>query len=99
MIRDWARSGLSGRYAGAGITVDLDAALACVQVTVDAVRLADDWLVPTGSLEWLLGKLRPVSVHRHVLDAARLGTRADHFAWMRRPEAVADALVRGLQAS
>ncbi|MGN6153022.1 MAG: alpha/beta hydrolase family protein [Lysobacteraceae bacterium] len=99
VIRDWARSGLSGRYAGTGMTVDLEAALAGVRVDVDAVRMADDWLVPSGSLEWLLGKLAPTAVHRHVLDAARLGTRADHFAWMRRPEAVADALVRGLQAS
>jgi predicted alpha/beta hydrolase len=99
VIHDWARSGLSGRYAGAGMTTDLEAALADVQVAVDAVRLADDWLVPAGSLDWLLGKLRPAAVHRSVLDAAQLGTRADHFAWMHRPEAIADALVRGLQAS
>lgn len=99
VIRDWARSGLSGRYAAAGMAVDLEAALAGVRVAVDAVRLADDWLVPPGSLEWLLGKSKPATVHRHVLDAAQLGMRADHFAWMRRPGAVADALVRGLQAS
>ena len=99
VIRDWARSGLSGRYAGAGMAVDLESALAGVQVAVEAVRMADDWLVPSGSLDWLLGKLRPVSVRRTVLDAAQLGTHADHFAWMRRPDAVAEALVAGLQAS
>ena len=55
--------------------------------------------MPPGSLEWLLGKSKPATVHRHVLDAAQLGTRADHFAWMSRPDAVADALVGGLQAS
>ena len=99
VIRDWARSGLSGRYAGAGMTVDLEAALHGVQAAVDAVRLADDWLVPPGSLDWLLGKLRPVSVRREVLDAARLGVHADHFAWMRRPDAVAEALTRGLQSA
>lgn len=99
VIRDWARSGLSGRYAGAGLAVDLESALAGVQVAVEAVRMADDWLVPPGSLDWLLGKLRPVSVRRTVLDATQLGTRADHFAWMRRPDAVADALNAGLQAS
>lgn len=99
VIRDWARSGLSGRYAGAGMAVDLETALVGVQVAVDAVRMADDWLVPAGSLDWLLGKLRPVSVRRTILDAAQLGTRADHFVWMRRPDAVAETLVAGLQAS
>jgi len=99
VIRDWSRSGLSGRYAGAGMATDLESALAGVQAAVDSVRMADDWLVPPGSLEWLLRKLQPVSVRRTVLDAAQLGSRADHFAWMRRPEAVAEALAAGLQPS
>lgn len=97
VIRDWARSGLSGRYAAAGMAIDLESALRGVRVAVDAVRMADDWLVPPGSLDWLLGKLQPTAVRRTVLDAARLGVRADHFAWMRRPDAVADALAAGLQ--
>jgi len=99
VIRDWARSGLSGRYAAAGMATDLESALRGVRVAVDAVRMADDWLVPPGSLDWLLGKLQPTAVRRTVLDAARLGVRADHFAWMRRPDAVADALAAGLQSA
>jgi hypothetical protein len=31
------------------------------------------------------------------LDAGRLGARADHFGWMKRPDAVAAALAAGLQ--
>ena len=92
VIRDWSCTGLSGRYAGAGMRRDLDTALAGVSVPVDAVLFEDDWLAPNSSLDFLVGKLRPISVRRVTLDAARLGVRADHFAWMKRPETVAAAL-------
>ena len=95
-MRDWSRTGLTGVYAGRGIRTDLDAALAGVDVAVDAVRMQDDWLVPHGSLAYLLGKLRPRSVREQVLSRDALGARADHFAWMRAPSAVATALAAGL---
>ena len=94
VMRDWARSGLSGRYAAAGMQTDLEAALAALHAPVDAVRLADDWLVPDGSLRFLLDKMRPATVRTALVAADALGTRADHFAWMRRPEAVAVAFCR-----
>lgn len=97
VMRDWARTGLSGRYAGAGMDRDLEAALADVRVEVDACLFADDWLAPRSSLDWLLAKMRPKAVRCGTLDADRLGTRADHFAWMKRPDAVAAVLAAGLQ--
>ncbi|MBX3711904.1 MAG: alpha/beta fold hydrolase [Lysobacter sp.] len=95
VMRDWARTGLSGRYAGAGMGRDLEAALGTVTAEVDAVLCADDWLAPRSSLDFLLGKMRPAGLRCARLDAAALGTQADHFAWMRRPEAVARALAAG----
>jgi predicted alpha/beta hydrolase len=92
VMRDWTRTGLSGRYAGKDMAVDLEAALMDVRVEVDAVRLADDWLVPAASLQFLLKKMQPSAVRCETLDANQLGTRADHFAWMKQPDAVADAL-------
>ena len=97
VMHDWARTGLSGRYAGTGMDTDLEAALAGVQVGIDAVLLADDWLAPRASLDFLTGKMRPGEVRVETLDAHRLGERADHFAWMKRPDAVAAALATGLQ--
>ena len=94
VMRDWTRTGLSGRYAGKNMAIDLEAALVDVQVEVDAVRLADDWLVPAASLQFLLKKMQPSAVRVETLDANQLGTRADHFAWMKQPDAVADALTR-----
>lgn len=93
VMRDWARTGLSGRYAAAGMAIDLEAALSGVRTPVEALRLADDWLVPDGSLRYLLGKMRPASERIAVIDADTLGARADHFAWMRHPDAVAEAFV------
>ena len=40
-------------------------------------------------LGFLLAKFRPSRTQTVVLDAARLGTRADHFAWLKQPSAVA----------
>ena len=93
VIADWARSGRSGRYAAQGMAQDLDAALATLHTPVLAVRLCDDWLVPAASLNWLLGKLPHATVQRLELTAAALeGARADHFAWMKTPAAVANAI-------
>ncbi len=92
LIADWARSGLSGRYAARGLEADLEAALGTVVSPVRAIVFDDDWLGPESSLRFLLSKLAhpPVQVIR--MGAAALGATADHFAWMKQPDAVAAAL-------
>ena len=95
LIRDWARTGLSGRYAAAGLDTDLEAALSTIHVPIHAAVLHDDWLAPEASLRFLLGKLASAGESVTILDAQTLGTRADHFAWMKQPRRVADALVSG----
>lgn len=93
LVSDWARSGRTGCYAGAGIDEDLDTALSRVDVPVSAVLFDRDWLGPEPSLRYLLSKLHGGAGARvHTLGAQVLGTRADHFAWMKRPRAVASAL-------
>jgi len=93
VITDWARTGLTGRYAGDGLQIDLEARLRQVDVAPSAVVLADDWLGPEPSLRFLLGKLAGGERARVVtLDADALGARADHFAWMRTPDTVAATL-------
>lgn len=93
LIEDWARTALTGRYGATGVDADLESSLAAVEVSTRAVVLDRDWLAPAGSLHYLLGKL-PRSLHRIVhVDGAMLGAHADHFAWMKKPAAVADALL------
>ena len=94
VIRDWARTALSGRYAGAGMDTDIERALAAVRVDARAVVLAEDWLAPPGSLRFLLGKMPAVAARIDMLDAVAPGIRADHFGWLKAPDAVIDALLR-----
>lgn len=88
VIDDWSRSGLTGRYRAAGMDTDLDADLARVDVPVRAACLQADWLGPPSSLHFLLSKLATSAPAVTSLDTAALGVPADHFAWMKRPDAV-----------
>lgn len=91
VIGDWTRSGLSGRFRVAGLEAepDLEAALRRIDLPVRATWLQDDWLAPESSLRFLLSKLATHAPELASLDAATLGVPADHFAWMKQPEAVA----------
>lgn len=93
VMSDWGRSGLSGRYAPQHIDPDLEAGMARFAGRVRGIALADDWLAPLASLRHLTDKLVSADVALMPLDAARLGARADHFTWMRQPQAVVDRLV------
>lgn len=90
VIADWARSGRTGRYAAAGMTVDFERRLSALRQPVMALRLRDDWLGPPASLDWLLGKMPRSSHEVDVIGPADLaGHAADHFAWMKTPAEVA----------
>lgn len=91
LIADWARVGLNNHYAAVGMDEDLEAQMSRVHGTAQAVLMENDWLAPIGSMQALLAKLPNVASQVRLLSAQELGTRADHFAWMKRPEAVAEA--------
>ena len=93
VMADWERSALSGRYAAAGIDGDLDAAMAGFTGEARAIVMADDWLAPPASTKFLLSKFRPARTGMAVFDAVRLGSRADHFSWMKQPDAVVEFLL------
>src|SRR5688572_12804419 len=92
VIRDWSRSALSGRYAAAGLDIDLEAAMAQVAVPIRAVVKTEDWLAPVSSLRFLLSKV-PRSTPTIVSLGPEPGRHADHFSWMRQPERTVGALL------
>jgi predicted alpha/beta hydrolase len=99
VIADWARSGRTGRYSAGGMPVDLSAQLAALQRPVLALRMRDDWLAPPGSLEWLLAQMPHASTQIGVVTPEQLSDqRADHFTWMKAPDALA-AQLAGWMAS
>ena len=94
LMRDWARVGLSGRYAASGLDIDLESAMAKVEVQAQAILLDRDRFAPTRSTQALLEKLPRSQSSLTTLDSAALGASADHFAWMKRPAVVAQALLQ-----
>lgn len=93
LIADWALTARSGRYAARGMEIDLEGALTGVTAAIRAVVLAEDWYAPAGSLQYLLDKMPQADVALTTLDEDALGAEADHFKWMKRPDAVAAALL------
>lgn len=90
VMTDWARSGRSGDYAVAGLDEDFERSLAALRLPLVALRLRDDWLAPESSLEWLLGKMPQAQRQGAIITSADLGgAPADHFAWMKVPQAIA----------
>jgi predicted alpha/beta hydrolase len=73
VMRDWSRTGLTGRYAARGLDVDLEAALRRVSLPIRAVRMSHDWLAPASSLQALLAKMPDASAHIATLDHAGPG--------------------------
>ena len=98
LMRDWASVGLSNRYAAAGLDVDLEAALASIIARVDSILLERDWFAPRKSMQGLLAKMPRAASSLQVVDSAALGVRADHFAWMKQPQAVCAALLASAAA-
>ncbi len=89
VMTDWARTALSGRYAASGIDTDIEAALSTFNGEVRALTLAKDWMAPRSSLRFLLSKLAKARITDAHFSDAQVGVPADHFAWMKQPDAIA----------
>ncbi|MCX7033721.1 MAG: alpha/beta hydrolase [Arenimonas sp.] len=99
LMRDWGATVRTGRYDHYGHRDDLDSVLARLQQPVLGVRMTRDWLVPEASMQALLGKVGSGVKSVERFDDARLGARADHFRWMRQPQALAACIAAWMRAS
>ena len=93
VIEDWSLTAMRGRYAAKDVDADLEAGMATFTGGIRCVIFKDDWLAPPSSARFLTGKLPNARVAATTLDAQALGMKADHYAWMKRPGAVAEWLV------
>jgi predicted alpha/beta hydrolase len=90
LMRDWAQTVRRGHYDGLrGLPGNVGERLAALELPFLGLRLSEDRLVPAASLRALVATTRSLAVSERVLDADALGTRPDHFSWMRDPPAVA----------
>jgi predicted alpha/beta hydrolase len=99
LMRDWATTVNTGRYGRYGHREELEAALSALAQPVLGVRMTHDWLVPAASMQALLDKLGSGAKVVELFDDARLGTRADHFRWMRQPQALAACIAGWIRAN
>lgn len=86
VMADWARSARSGVYRPRGVETDLEAELSKLALPVLAVDMGDDWFVPPASLRWLTGKMPGCELTERRVSSREIGRKADHYAWMKRPE-------------
>lgn len=99
LMRDWAATVRSGRYGEYGGSEPIDQALARLHLPAIGIRMDRDWWVPGASLAELLAKLGGGRHEVDLFDAERLGTTADHFRWMRRPQALAERIAGWIRAN
>lgn len=97
VMRDWASTVTSGQYRQLSAVPDIDARLRGLRQPALGVRFSRDWLVPAVSLSDLMERLGTGEHDEVCLDEAALGARADHFRWMRQPDAVVETAVPWLQ--
>ncbi len=92
VIDDWCRTGRTGSYAVPGMSVDLEAGLAALELPVLGLRLARDWFVPPESLQWLLDTMPGCECSVVTIDPAHSGDKADHYSWLQETAAVAKVI-------
>jgi predicted alpha/beta hydrolase len=96
VMRDWARTGRTGRYDLPSLGFSPERAMAGLTAPMLTVRMADDAWVPQESLDYLLRFVPGCAVDRAVITASEQGTRADHFRWLKSPDATARHVRRWL---
>jgi predicted alpha/beta hydrolase len=100
LMRDWAHSGRQGRYRLRGSSFDPEAALTEFHGDVQGLHLASDWLCPRASLEQLARKSPRAKWRIDTLhDADFAPRRADHFGWLKQPQAVVEHLLTSYASS
>jgi predicted alpha/beta hydrolase len=92
LMRQWSGTVRTGRYDNLDLSTDAETALKKLAKPALGVRFSNDWLVPAASLDALFGKMGAGNHACEIFDEARLGDRADHFRWMKNPDAVAGVI-------
>lgn len=96
LMMDWRALALSNRYRAAGMSTDFEAGIANWTGQLLSLRFADDPMAPQQASELIVDKFARAEIERVVLNAEQLGCRADHFKWVRQPQASAAAIANWL---
>lgn len=93
LMLDWGFESMTGRYRVTRSSVDYEKALSESSVPSLFVEFPADPYVPSRCLEHLAAKLRTAKVTRREIPPELLRlAKTDHFRWVFRPQAVAEAV-------
>lgn len=108
VMKDWARNARTGNYELEGSDVNYQAlefrSNECKSTTIEpinvlAITLADDKFAPAKATSFLLAKLGSPKVTSQLIQGADLGlSLADHFNWLKNPQAIIDTFERWFSA-
>ncbi len=92
-VHDWIGSALTGRFSFEGSEQDLEWALARSCTPVLSIWFREDPLISREGWLYLLDKMPRAARKTMEMGQPPLTVPADHFAWMKAPEPVVDALL------
>jgi predicted alpha/beta hydrolase len=98
LMRQWSGTVRTGSYDGLDLSTNAETALQKLETSALGIRFANDWLVPAASLDALFAKLGAGAHACEIFDETRLGVRADHFRWMKNPDAVTATMAAWIKA-
>jgi len=97
MMRDWASNARNGTYRLRNSRIDYDSGLGKLDTPVLAVNFDDDDFSPISATKTLLNKLSHCQHTYLSITGEELGLQsADHFNWLRSPNAVAERIATWL---
>lgn len=99
VMRDWARTGVSGHYRPERVG-DVEPALATRAGRVLGIRLRNDSYVPRPAFDALLAKFRAAAVERVELQPSDFPSgQATHFSWLKDGGPIAERIGRAVSAA
>ena len=95
VITDWSKTIAGGRYRLPGLKmkdepVEIERAMAQLQTSILTLRMQQDHWVTQACMDHLLQKMPLSQAEQHLISTQRQGHKADHFGWMKAPEASAN---------
>ena len=102
VITDWSKTIVSGRYRLPGLTmgdepIQLETAMAGLQTPILTLRMLEDHWVTQTCLEHLLRKMPSSRAEQHRIASEQQGRKANHFGWMKAPEASAGIVAEWIE--
>ena len=92
LMRDWSVLARENRYRAAGLDQDLEAGIRAWRGRMLLLRPADDALVPPAAAQSVAERFAAAQTVQITLSAAQIGAAADHYRWVREPQAAAAAI-------